>query len=73
MSGRVRRDVERGMCTGITLVGVSLDGIAALGERQLRLGNDLVEGEGTTAKNFARIAMAREKLDYQALCWNAFW
>lgn len=69
--------------TRVALVGVGLDGITALGELQLRLGDDLVECESTAAKDLAGVAMAMKKLDcslkisavraYQRMClaWSA--
>lgn len=43
------------------MVCISLDGIAALGELQLRLWNDLVECESTAAEDLASVAMAIER------------
>lgn len=45
------------------MVGVCLDAITTLGELQLGLWDDLVEGEGSSSKDLAGIAMARNELD----------
>lgn len=45
--------------TRVTLVGVALDCVGALGDLEVGLGNDLVEGEGTAGEDLAGVAVAR--------------
>jgi len=47
--------------TRVALVGVGLDRIAALGELEDVLGDDLVHGESTTAKDLAGVTVAVDK------------
>ena len=48
----------RGQRTRVTLVGVLAHVVLTLGELQSGTGNDLVEGEGTTAHLLAGTAVA---------------
>lgn len=58
------------MRTGVTVVGVGLDGITTLGKFQLRLWDDLVEGESTTAQDLASVAMAMEVSMELGISWE---
>jgi len=42
----------------VTLVGVALNCVGALGDLEVGLGNDLVEGEGTAGEDLAGVAVA---------------
>lgn len=50
--------VEQHDPTGVTLVGVAFECAGALGDLESALGDDLVEGVGTTTENLARVAVA---------------
>jgi hypothetical protein len=45
------------------MICVSLDGITTFCELQLRLWDDLVEGESTTTEDLAGVAMAMDRLE----------
>lgn len=48
--------------TRVTLVGVALDCVGALGDLEVGLGDDLVEGVGAAREDLAGVAVARDLL-----------